>query len=215
MKKTLLALALVAGLTSFAGSAKAAILIDTLHNNANTQGYYIGVDSNYTIGQLFRTTSDSYNITGLQLGLFNNWNTSGSFTLAIYTAINDPSNIGYSKPGSLIESSTYDASNVLAYTGNNSDNPFVVSGLNINLQPDQNYFLIAQGVDLVQSMDGWDSPGSLAWLYNSGATSDWEVNHEGGWSVATVITAVPEPSTYALLGLGALALVVAYRRKVA
>ena len=29
------------------------------------------------------------------------------------------------------------------------------------------------------------------------------------------VTAIPEPSTYALFGLGALALVIAYRRKVA
>jgi hypothetical protein len=45
---------------------------------------------------------------------------------------------------------------------------------------------------------------------------DFSDNNFSGVSIDNVsVTAVPEPSTYALFGLGALALVVAYRRKVA
>ena len=45
-------------------------------------------------------------------------------------------------------------------------------------------------------------------------TSNYNV-YAGNGATAATVTSVPEPSTYALFGLGALALVVAYRRKVA
>jgi|GEM_PF-3811174 len=41
------------------------------------------------------------------------------------------------------------------------------------------------------------------------------VSHNSGGPVAYGSTSVPESSTYVLFGIGALALIVAYRRKVA
>jgi formylglycine-generating enzyme required for sulfatase activity len=62
----------------------------------------------------------------------------------------------------------------------------------------------------------WDLP--VNYLQSSSRSSILPSYDEGtgiGFRVASVADVVPEPSTYALFGLGALALIVAYRRKVA
>jgi len=62
----------------------------------------------------------------------------------------------------------------------------------------------------------WESQASILPSTYSGYYSDVTATNIDtlGFSVAKITSNVPEPSTYALFGLGALALIVAYRRKV-
>ena len=60
-------------------------------------------------------------------------------------------------------------------------------------------------IDATQTLNGDISD----YMYYNTALSSSQVSH------LYTIQSVPEPSTYALFGLGALALIVAYRRKVA
>jgi hypothetical protein len=64
---------------------------------------------------------------------------------------------------------------------------------------------------LSTSLDPSFNPGSHIAIYNR---EGWQGDSSTTLGAITV-TAVPEPSTYALFGIGALALIVAYRRKVA
>ena len=63
----------------------------------------------------------------------------------------------------------------------------------------------------------WNSPASVLPSTYSGYYSDVTATNIDtlGFSVAKITSNVPEPSTYALFGMGALALLIAFRRKVA
>ena len=167
MKKTLLALALVAGLTSFAGNAKADF------NYSFTPGYAFGTGWNIlspvtgTIFGSFNANGTSFNLTGISA-----------------------SNGTYS---SLFNNISY---NTLSNIGGKIDGQAQVSG--------------ATGGDILIDFGG--GPYGYQSIYQP--TSDYNVYAGNGVSAATVSN-VPEPSTYALFGLGALALVIAYRRKAA
>ncbi len=60
--------------------------------------------------------------------------------------------------------------------------------------------------------NGSNSTFGISFFLNNSVGFDLE--NQQTLYTANVVTAVPEPSTYALFGLGMLALVIAYRRKV-
>ena len=137
MKKTFLALALVAGLTSFAGNTKAQSYNFTTLNDPNgVKGTRIlGISGSTIVGY---STDSNYKISGF------------TYNGSAFTTLNDPNGVN----GTYITGISGSTIVGFSYDSNYNDKAFVAS-------------------------------------------------------------AVPEPSTYALFGLGALALVVAYRRKVA
>jgi hypothetical protein len=169
MKKTFLAFALVAGLTSFAGNAKADF------NYSFTPVYAIGTGWNIlspvtgTIFGSLNADGTSFNLTGI------------SASNGIYS--------------SLFDNVTY-------------NNLSIISGIIKGIAQADNSIPTIAGI----VVDFGGGPYAYQSLYIP--TSYDGVRAGNGVSAATVSN-VPEPSTYALFGLGALALVVAYRRKVA
>ena len=164
MKKTILALAIAAGLTSFAGNAKA--------------------DFNYsfTPGYAFGTGWDILSpVTGKVFGSI-----LGNNSIHIYEI--SASNGDYS---SLFNNVTI-------------NNLSIIGGQIKGFAQAEDF--TGTGATIVLDFDGNQS------MYQP--TFDDHVYAGNGTSVATV-TSVPEPSTYVLFGLGALALVIAYRRTVA
>jgi hypothetical protein len=206
MKKTLLALALVAGLTSFAGNAKADLIVQTLNLNLNKFS-----DLNFQISNnsIVQTTPGNgfgiggYNARNYQQGFyfsgFSNFVSTGQ---SYYDGYFDTYSITSSllQLGSVVDGSTPFNSGYNYLDGN----PFtgtIYEGFKREIQGNTYYGYI-QGT----------GTGGTEWTLNS-----ISFNSTAGASITVVDTtaAVPEPSTYALFGLGALALVVAYRRKVA
>ena len=169
MKKTLLALALVAGLTSFAGNAKADFNYSFTPDYAFGTGWNILSPVTGTIFGSFNANGTSFNLTGISA-----------------------SNGNYS---SLFDNVDY--------------NNLSIIGGQIKGQAQAEDFMGTTANILVDFGGG---PYGYQSIYQP--TSNYNV-YAGNGATAATVTSVPEPSTYALFGLGALALVVAYRRKVA
>jgi len=227
MKKTILALALTAGLTSFAGNMKA----DTNGGLITTFDSYAGgtetiASWSFTGGFLTTGFTNSYtaNYSTLNVGslgitpsLFNNLTNTISTSPITATPIaisgggtmNDVTTgksmtFSYITPFVTVFSGHY-ALNLVA--GNYSGSGPIPDGLNI--QPNDvltytpgsgDYFILNTPFTQFSNVDQIHS--------GSGYLT-------GGTQETVISTAVPEPSTYALFCLGALALVVAYRRNVA
>jgi hypothetical protein len=184
MKKTILALALVAGLTSFAGNAKAGLTFDfSFQGNPNFGS------TNLITG--FLTLNDS--------------NTAAtSFYVSSGFGLNNPTGLDFATQGwffiqnsfTVIDGQITSAqfTSVANVNGSSQDNSI----------PNYSVYLGYAGVGINQFTES----------YYAGSTLYDAKNTSGGLTF-TRTDAVPEPSTYALFGLGALALVVAYRRKVA
>jgi len=179
MKKTILAkylaLALVAGLTSFAGSAKATLTFDWSFN------------SSYTFGSGFGSAGDL--VTGTITGTVG---AGGAFTPSVLTATAGTTLLNLNDMSNLVE-------NTLSVSGNKLTGSinYWTPGPSIGLSVDMGFGFeswVASNND-----NGAGYHGSV--LFTSESNGD--------------TAAVPEPTTYALFGLGALALVIAYRRKVA
>ena len=184
MKKTILALALVAGLTSFAGSAKAAVL---------TFNWSIAGDGSY---------GSSTDVIGGVLTL----NDAGTQATSLYVTSDQGGNVHFDSSINFV--------NYLAPWGNNSFT--VVNGKitsasfdNANYQGNPNYS-VAFGY-----YGNNNSFNSSLYNYQSQQFTYFDtVNNSTGINGINFTSAtVPEPSTYALFGLGALALVIVMRRK--
>ena len=174
MKKTILALALAAGLTSFAGSAKADS--NPLVWNWNLTG--TSTSSLIGSGQ-FTTGSDqgggSYLLNSIS-------GTYAGVTITGLDSYSDASNVYYDFPsGYNVDFGGIAFATSTAFAGNYGD-----------------------GDGMVENIFGGKGKVNL-------------FNNANDYGVVSfnVTAAVPEPSTYALFGIGALALVVVYRRRVA
>ena len=202
MKKTILALVLAAGLTSFAGNAKASVItLETTFENS-----WNGGDAGVPVGNgFFSYTADTAMADG-------NYNWSSFLNPSVYISFSN---------GSIFTQNDF------------QDNP-VTTGLGVQISNGQFNFTTLKlaprsgggaadfknlNNDTLSTSpnnpnEGWYSDAAAYMMRGS-------VNYGGiyglGSSAATIAPpgAIPEPSTYALLGIGALALVVAYRRKVA
>ena len=263
MKKTLIALALAAGLTSFAGNAKAQIDINTQY-----RGYYFsyinggtnpaGTACDWTTtGAASQTNSEGtspittiwnsyfvFDLTGLNGNLISSvnlkLNTPGNgntlvstpATFQIFDATSQAPYLTNTAPGRIYPDN---ASSVIA--GLTSGTSWGTTTFNVN-DSRLNISLNDAGVLAIKNyMNGGTNTIAIgaqvdnASTYASAAYLNGNTNVDGiSWETTLdssptggpgdgltklTVTMVPEPSTYALFGLGALALVVAYRRKVA
>ena len=176
MKKTILALALAAGLTSFAGNAKAAPPLGGYQFTFSFTGTE-NPNSNFKLDTIQGIlTLNAANTEAISLYITDDIGGNMSFN----------SNFNWAAATPYLNSFT--VSNVNG-TPTITDSTFVDSTYSLNLNR--------------ESMGIYTS-------YYDGSHFVTTFN-----PTAPSYTAVPEPSTYALFGLGALALVIAYRRKVA
>ena len=205
MKKTILALALVAGLTSFAGSAKAAIIVTTLNEDMTKFSIF-----SYQISQNSVTTANpgegfsigGYNAKNYQQGYYFSGGMSFVQTGQEYwEGYNNIYKMSSSllQLGSTIDGSTSFKGDVYGY---NDGNPFtgeIYQGLRAEVEGNTYYGYI-QGT----------GNGGTTWTLDS-----ISFNSTPGASVTVTDTtaAVPEPSTYALLGIGAIGLLMVLRKK--
>ena len=194
MKKTILALALAAGLTSFAGSAKAGLtfnfnMIDDLDPSKS-------VNLNLILNEA-GTSATSASITG---------STGGIHFDANRNFVSDAYSNSFSLVSGKITSALF-GSSIFYYTSGGS--------------VENMHSLSFKSYSTEHEMGGVVPPN---FRYND-SVYDHRVNG-GSFTQDDSIyasvgipgqstAAVPEPSTYALFGLGALALIIAYRRKVA
>jgi hypothetical protein len=231
MKRTLLALALVTGLTSFAGTAKAQIYGNWAYNNlSKVQNGGDRIDSaKRGLAQSFQASS-SASIATVAFSLYNLSGVTGYLDAALFNVSGSSLryNIG-SQIGSTAVFNTTDISG--SYTAVN------VSTLNWNIISGEKYAVALWGASDLNNPGG--GGGGIYWVGGSGSSDT--LDHHNNWSVGNsgwedwgsvagggvssfsvglsseviASNAVPEPSTYVLFGLGVLALVVAYRRKAA
>ena len=199
MKKIILALALVAGLTSFAGNAKAQNLIQ------NGDFSYYSISYNGPSRPKYETvTLDNWIIEGQfnDVSLGNGYLSGNALIMGA-----GPSDITdkISQTINTTIGTEYTFSFYIKGTDNNTQN-LVFADANalriINIQNNNSY------------ADWTLLSGNFVATANSTTIDMGTYTSDNFHTVSNVsVTAVPEPSTYALFGLGALALVVVYRRK--
>jgi hypothetical protein len=195
MKKTLLALALAVGLTSFAGNAKAGLtfnfnMIDDLNPSKSVNLNLILNDAG--------TSATRASITG---------STGGIYFDANRNFVSDAYDNSFSVVNGEITSALFNS-----FIYNNTQSGSVVLSSRLEFQS-------YNGVDPYMGYPTYPNFRYRDFVYdyrvNGGSfTRDDSINATVGIPGQST-AAVPEPTTYALFGLGALALVIAYRRKVA
>jgi len=171
------------------------------------------------MSQTFTTDSQTWSNLDITLALANyNAASSGSFSLGIYE--DSAGSIG-SLVGGFTSSNSAFFTTPTGLVGDNLSDFQNISFQNnaVTLSANTTYW-VALNNDLRQNFgwavyDGSSTSGSgsygLAWLGNSSSSAFDNGGNLFAMSVAG--TAVPEPSTYALFGIGALALIMAARRR--
>jgi hypothetical protein len=211
MKKTILALALVAGLTSFAGKMKA----DSIIYNTTFSDYW-----------------DHWQLNGLGVAVgFNSANFNNITSVTWEGQLSENSSV----PIYLYSAGDSGPVNALNFLGNatlaNSatiyGEQFVTFNTNISVTPNTEYYIFAN--PNANAGDAWwnavfhnltpseyGTTGQKTYFYNGTSGQLFNtINNDEFQLQVNGTNSVPEPSTYALFGIAALALVIAYRRKVA
>ena len=174
---------------------------------------------NSFMAQQFRTDANSYSNLTFTLGLANYAATSqGSFSVGLYRA--DDGNV----PGTTI--GILGTANTSFFTNGNRINSF-----NLNPSDFQHISFTNNALTLAANTSYWvevsnDIDQNFTWdsftpdpvktgvgTYGFAYVGTPTANPNTVFDLTVTGTAVPEPSTYALFGLGALALIVAYRRR--
>jgi hypothetical protein len=210
MKKTILALALAVGLTSFAGNAKA----DSIIYNTTFSNYW-----------------DHWQLNGLGVAVeFNsaNFNNITSVTWEGTLSANSsvPIYLYSASDNGPVSALNFLGNATLANSATNYGEQFVTFNTNISVTPNTEYYIFANPNK--NAGDAWwnavfhnltpseyGTTGQKTYMYNATGQLFNTTNIDEFQLQVNGTTSVPEPSTYALFGLGALALVIAYRRKTA
>ena len=150
------------------------------------------------------TNSGGYLLDSIQLRLGTPTGTPSGFSLAIYDR-NPPG--GFVSPGSLLQNLTGPAPS--------GSGVFTFQSLGLILNPSKLYFVVATAATPISSGSyGWEispwlqpPPGNLYWfpgssLYQSTDGLTWTGTRPNNFMFAINATAVPEPSSLFLLGIG-------------
>jgi hypothetical protein len=200
MKKTILTLALVAGLTSFAGSAKAAVIIANLNQFTNGSSF---IGFGYNNGAITSDYSD---------GIDGNWEP--GFEMPPFFSFPPFGAIGF-RNGQSAGDGFYDGSNAPLQFG-----ALIDAGLP--------YYTGGGSIGVSESTGGYwavrfsDGNGNFNYGYvqvdvtSSGMTfgmAGVETTPNVAITAGAVPSAVPEPSTYTLLGIGAIGTLMVRRKR--
>ena len=164
----------------------------------------IGINSWCAQEIITGTNSGGYLLNSIQLQLGTPTGTPSGFSLAIY----DRNPLDGTAPGSLLESLT---GTVPAGSG-----VFTFQSSGLTLNPSRFYFVVATAATPVASgsykwnITSWTQPpadsaglfGTRATLYQSSDGLTWTGTRPNNFMFAVNATAVPEPSSFVLLGLG-------------
>jgi len=184
MKKTILALALVAGLTSFAGNAKADDYSNLMMIEAELQ--QISASAENTIAAINANIA-SYSLSSLKQSYFT-YNAAVGQLDADFGDFSNQLDSGYMN----FQINLQYLSNQIQTTSWDDYQVYMTALMNRDMTMHIGEYEFQQAsVNLNRTQSSYRT------------------------SLQSHYASVPEPSTYALFGLGALALVVAYRRKVA
>ena len=213
MKKTILALVLVAGLTSFAGNAKAAIVFQNL-------------DQTILAGQTFNFGFNGSTITTGSGGYSVSYSSASSVTYPGFGTFTNPAGMTFQTPGYpqyIYAGKQFRGGGVDLVAGlsvNGLDSGWS-SGRSVSLQnaANQSIWLAIQGNG---SYNGW---AELSYNNNNGVigavafttgSGDIRIGDTGNGMYTPVVlqnVAVPEPSTYALFAFGTIGMLMVMRRK--
>lgn len=226
MKKTILTLALAAGITSFAGTAKAQTYGNWAYNNLSTvQNGGDRIDSALRgLAESFQASS-SASIATVAFSLYNLSGVTGHLDAALFNVSGSP--LSYNIGAQIGSTAVFNTTDINGnYTAVN------VSTLSWNIVSGGKYAVALWGASDLNNGGG----GGIYWVGGSGSSDD--LDHHNNWSVGNsrwedwgsvagggvssfsvglspdviASNAVPEPSTYALLGLGVLGMVIALRK---
>lgn len=174
-----------------------------------SRGDYNSING-FAMAQSFTTGANAWTLDGVTLSLANPSATSrGSFAVGLYA-----DNSG--SMGSLVGS--LDTANTAFFTTPSESIDIFQSILftnnSLELAANSTYWVGVSNPDTAFYLQLiYDVTTSGEGTYGNGFTDGFSFQGDTPFNVTVTGSAVPEPSTYALMGLGALALVVAYRRK--
>ena len=227
MKKTILALALVAGITLFAENAKAAIVFQNLDQTILAgQTFSFGFD-----GSTITTGSGGYSVSYTASQFYPaqtfNWTDEGIDYSYTYPAFTSPPSISFQTPGYpnyINMGGNQGGGGKAAVVGNNVKGYDLgwSNGSQVSYSNLQNSAIWVIMNPYNNGNAGW---AQLSYNNNNGvigavafATGGGDINiGDTGNGVYTPVVlqnvAVPEPSTYALFGIGAIGMLMVMRRK--
>ena len=199
-------------LVSLCASARADVYVSTL-DQAPIGSLNIGSD--YWVGTSFITGTNpgGYVLDSVQLQMNSLMGTPGDFSVSIYNQAGPPvfgpgtnlANLGGVNPS---------AAGLYSY-----------SGTDVSLLPSTPYFVVAtsdalltEGYYLGSTGFGNSERSDDGWIINLGFFSsadgqNWQYARQSTFRMAVAATAVPEPSTFVLIGLGGLWLGARFRKR--
>jgi hypothetical protein len=215
MKKTLLTLALVTGLTLFAGNLKAANLIQNGNFDNGFSGWIssgnVSITSYYNSSSVYNPNNWDYPWVDIKAPY-------GIYTANNFAQLGIP-NGGYgvntlSQSFDTIIGNTYTVSFAANGRTDRGSDYFIASIGTLNLLNKGSYNDVGSGV-VVDRIEGWANYSTNFSATQTTSTLTFTTqNRDSAYGVGMIsVQSVPEPSTYALLGIGAIGMLMVLRKK--